>query len=130
MADTSAIINAERLVSVSHEWPAFHDAEVLSVRLDRRGHSGPTLDMDLWLRGTADADVVGESPSVDVSLRFGHVDQVELLDFGPQNVLFDMVLDRAGDRWQVRLNTSYGLCGGFAAASIEVVAVVPHVEGR
>jgi len=50
---------------------------------------------------------------------------VELLDFGSQNVLFDVDLQETADCWKVGLNTSYGLYGNLIARAVEVAAVEP-----
>lgn len=46
--DPSSIDAAGALVEIFGYWPAFHDAEVIAVRLDRSGVSGsPELEADV-----------------------------------------------------------------------------------
>lgn len=58
------IENQELVTEIFGEWPSFHDAEVVSLRLDRQGEGGgedgPTLDaaIHVW-RTTEEVDPRG-----------------------------------------------------------------------
>lgn len=91
---------------------SFHDAEVLSLRLDR---SGPTLELDV--------EVFAQQPDARlVRLRFRNVTDLEIGEFNDQNVLFDLRAERGDDDlYDVTLLSSYGLGGYFRCATIEAV---------
>ncbi len=44
ISEAEYVENAAALTSVFGRWPSFHDAEVLSMRLERAGEGGPSLD--------------------------------------------------------------------------------------
>ncbi len=49
---THKIAGAERVLDIFGAWPSFHDAEVLSLRLDRSGLSGgPELEAEIHVFG-------------------------------------------------------------------------------
>jgi hypothetical protein len=88
----------------------FHDAEVLAMRFDR---AGPTLEVDV--------EVFAQLPEARIErIRFTNVSDVELGGLNEQNVLFDLKADSAADgRWDVTLQSTYGLGGSFRCAAIE-----------
>jgi Immunity protein 50 len=88
---------------------SFHDAEVLAVRLDR---DGPTLDLKV--------EVAAQLPNARVvQLRFREVSNLEIRGLNEQNVLFDLRVERGtDDRYDVELQSSYGLSGSFGCTSI------------
>jgi len=43
MTETEFVKNADVLINIFGYWPSFHDAEVLTMRLDRAGADGPSL---------------------------------------------------------------------------------------
>jgi hypothetical protein len=90
----------------------FHDAEVLAVRLDR---DGPTMELDI--------EVFAQLPQARTErLRFRKVSELEIRGLNEQNVLFNVVADRAADGlWEVTLQSSYGLGGTFRCRSIEAL---------
>jgi hypothetical protein len=81
----------------------FHDAEVISLRLDR---AGPTLELAIAL-----------DSGTPLLLSFEEVADVDLVCFEKQNVLFDIAAAATSDGcWQVSLESSCGLAGGFRCA--------------
>ena len=90
----------------------FHDAEVLTVRLDR---DGPTMELDI--------EVFAQLPEARTErLRFREISDLEIGGLNEQNVLFNVVAERAADGlWDVTLQSSYGLGGTFRCVSIEAL---------
>jgi hypothetical protein len=88
----------------------FHDAEVLRVSLDREG---PTLDLEI--------EVFAQMPQARIErVRFAEVSDLEIGGFNEQNVLFDVRAEQGADGlWDVHLQSSYGLGGGFRCRSIQ-----------
>ena len=90
----------------------FHDAEVVALRLDRKG---PTLDLDV-------VTVLPPGKGAFVELRFNGVSAIELGGFNEQNVLSDLVATQQDGRWHIRIWGSYGVEGGFQCSSVARVA--------
>src|SRR5689334_12879841 len=44
MTETELVSNAHALTQIFGYWPSFHDAEVLTMCLDRAGDDGPSLE--------------------------------------------------------------------------------------
>ena len=129
------IVNAEAVTRIFGDWPSFHDAEVIAMRLDRRGGGGkPQLEVDIhtW---EVTPEVMpdghrGWRKHTLVGLRFEAIDDLSLEDFNHQNVLFDVVLTDVSDRggslhWEVAFNSSFGLSASFLCGTITVVRAEP-----
>ncbi|MBA3725815.1 MAG: hypothetical protein H0W86_05030 [Armatimonadetes bacterium] len=43
--DLGAIKGSDKLISVYGAWPTFHDFEIVTVLLDRRGEDGPAMEL-------------------------------------------------------------------------------------
>lgn len=94
-------------------WPSFHDAEIISLALARRGES--------VLR------VYPYHPAKPATVNFvlEDVTDVELQDFSSQNVIFDLrvetAIDQNGDKaFRLTLYPCYGLAGRIDAKSIRI----------
>jgi hypothetical protein len=130
MMQTVDVINGDALIERFGNWPSFHDAEVLAVRLDsgQRSDGVVRLQLDIHL-----LPVDGQRHHTLATLEFEEIEEVELDGFGPQNVLFDLVLEEvrlaAGRQIQVELQSSNGLGGTFRCRQIVVVGVEPHEPG-
>jgi Immunity protein 50 len=133
--DPSRIHNSEALTSVFGTWPSFHDAEVVAVRLDRSGMSGPEME--------ADIHVFEMTPEVTpegfyrlrnhtlVTLLFTGIEGLSMDDFNQQNVLSDLVLKDTSERqpdvleWEVVFAASFGLAAKFLCEAISVLRAEP-----
>jgi hypothetical protein len=138
--DVPRIVNSETLESRLGSWPSFHDAEVLSVRLDsgQRSDGRARLELDIHV-----FDVDGQLPDgrlnfvrhTIATLEFAGVESLELDGFGPQNVLDDLVLrDLATEgattaTIKVELPSNNGLAGGFRCEQVTVLAARPYTPG-
>lgn len=131
------IRNTERLIAQLGAWPDFHDAEVLAARLDCGQGSGgrPSLELDIHVftvaqgGGEQSAGYAFENHTL-VTLRFEEIDALELEDFGPQNVLFSLDVQRdSTGRLTVDLPSSNGMTAVFTAASASVAAAEPFTPG-
>lgn len=124
-----SILHAERLLDAFGYWPSFHDAEVHQVVLDRGG-AGVRPSVMLRVHVFDSNGVVDQHGffkvrvSVLATLRFTDVTDVELRDFGVQNVLDELLLEQQVDgRIAVELTTNFGLSGAFTCAAMEVAEV-------
>lgn len=130
------IAGAEAVTSIFGEWPSFHDAEVLRVRLDRGdGRSPVHLEADVHVFAmTSEVDDRGFFVLRDhtlVTLRFDGIADLDLGGFNHQNVLFSLSLEDITSRqldvlrWAVRFDSSHGVGASFLCERINVLAVEP-----
>ena len=127
--------NHEALVERFGAWPSFHDAEVLSVRLDngQRTDGRVAVELDVHI-----FEITGETDEYGyyvfrlhtlVTLRFDGACEIELEDFGPQNVLDGLELELADEpavdaaRLSVELPSNNGLSGALRCEEATVMAV-------
>src|SRR5262245_45864846 len=115
---------ADQIVSWFGRWPSFHDAEILSLHLNRRGVS--RIDVHAWRMTdqTYEKDgrryFVREKHAV-VRFELEAVSNLELFDFNAQNVLARLDLVREGNLFSLRLDTVYGLGGRIDAGRVRVL---------
>jgi hypothetical protein len=129
------IENKEVLTEVFGYWPSFHDAEVLSIHLDREGQSGyfgPTSSAKV--RVFEITSEVSEHGSYIlrhhtlVTLRFFQVDDFQAGGFNHENTLWGLAITDVSDRqlenikFEVRFSSSYGLEMAFVCKAVRVVA--------
>ncbi len=136
MTESEFVENAEVLTAVFSEWPSFHDAEVLSMLLDREGSVGPTLDARIHVfRMTSEVDSRGFYVLTHhslVTLRFVNIILLQLHWFSHQNVLSDLLLELAGAddaehrRFRAQFGSSCGVEAELLCDQIMVVAVEPY----
>ena len=146
MAAEDLIEGRERVTAVFGHWPSFHDAEVMSLRMDRGAAgagpgSGPTFDVILHAfemtdQVAPDGFLVLRN-HVLVHLRFHGVVDSQLGGFNQQNSLFGLRLEDIrshgleGIGLQVDLDASNGLNASFECHHAEVVSVLPcDKDGR
>lgn len=129
-----------KILSAFGYFPAFHDAEIIGLSLNRNATpelSYPTVSIEFTLHGwemTSEITPTGHyrlSKHHLVRFRFDGVDEVDLRDFNHQNALFELKIseiDPPGARLKVEFSSSYGLEGGFTAFSGAVLDVTPCDE--
>lgn len=118
--------NASLVTDVLGGWPDFHDAEVLSLTLDRSG-PGLTLILHTWrtLPETDERGYFKRVSGIAVTLAFHHVADIELSGFNEQNVLCGLSFERDAERILVSLTDTYGLGGSFTCDAADVLGVEP-----
>jgi hypothetical protein len=101
--------------------PSFHDAEILSLELDRKG---PTCRMRVhtW-EITEEVDEAGcfvLDRHVLVSFELGDVTELSLDGFNHQNVIFELFIERSGEGYRIEIESSFGLSGAIAAKTVRI----------
>jgi hypothetical protein len=112
-----AIAGAETLKKWFGSWPSFHDAEVITLSLVRKGPS--ILRIYPYCPGKA----------ATVNFILEDVTDVELHDFSSQNVIMSLEVERAIDQnadpvYRLSLSPCYGLAGRIDAKSIRVELIL------
>jgi len=124
------IVNAEKVCSIFGEWPMFHDAEVLTVILNRGlPHNFKTsMVARVWTfkvhRDKTDSK--GYYKSTDhsiVTFRFDEPDELVLQGFNHQNVLFDITFKLLDNMVHVTFESTYGVHATFRCQKVSVESV-------
>jgi hypothetical protein len=101
-------------------WPTFHDAEVLSLLLDRNGAS--SLRIHTWHR-TNQVDGGGNYVRTKhrvVSFILESVTDCDLGAFNHQNVLNSLTVEREPEGYKLSLGPSFGLNGTITAERLKI----------
>ncbi len=126
MPSTPEIVGFDTLREKFGPWPAFHDAEILRIILDR---SGPSATFELLV------PVKGEPKSAhyEVHILFMDIDVLHLTNFNYQNVIFSMTIDpiteerfatgKAEDRIKIGIHSSFGAECSFTCAHGRVLRI-------
>ena len=119
---TPALPGAEAVASWFGHWPSFHDAEVLSLHINRAGRSqirvytfitGDRTDSTGHYVVEREAIVVFEFENIK-SLR------LEGEDADRQNVIASLTVEQTSGGWRLELSPCYGLAGEIVAAELSV----------
>ena len=129
------IKNKERLIDIFGRWPSFHDAEILSIYLDRNGEGGPFLDAKIHLfemtKQVDDRGVFVLKHHTLVTFRFAQVMMGEVKWFNHQNVIAYMSIDEVesgqndGCSFNVSIESSYGCEASFRCGDVIITNVEP-----
>lgn len=130
--------NAEALTRLFGHWPSFHDAEVLSIHLDRAGEDGPCLDAEIHVFQMTNAvDEQGYYVLTNhtlVTLRFTNLLLRELRWFNAQNSLFQIDMEQVepteneGRPLRVSFDSNEGVEASFLCERITVQSVEPFPQ--
>lgn len=132
------IRNVELLTKIFGRFPSFHDAEVLSLVLERgeRDISGPTLEtrihvFEMTSEVVENKRIVLKNHSI-VRFRFSDIVNLEIDEFNHQNVLSGLYIDRNQDQgaetsqFKVTFEGIYGMHAVFGCRRISVESVEPY----
>jgi hypothetical protein len=114
------VAGVEALLQWFGKWPSFHDAEVLSLELNRVGAS--CVRIHTWeMTNELDANgfYVLRKHAV-VSFFLDRLKNIELSEFSSQNVIFGLSVTRSAEGLQLFLDPSYGVGGTLTAEAIRV----------
>ena len=116
----SQIPGAQRLYEWFGYWPDFHEAEVVSLLLQRSEPS--ELCVHTWHmsnRVDANGSYVLER-HVLVRFLLGGIESLNLDGFNRQNVLGELVLSAEGEGFRIELSPCYGMAGSIVARDISI----------
>jgi hypothetical protein len=101
-------------------WPDFHDADIITLALNRKGVS--TVQIYTWhMAGKIDdRGYLIQEKQVLVNFRMEEILSLSLSDFSDQNVIFGLSLSRIDEEFEIRLDPCYGISGTIAARKLSV----------
>jgi len=120
MIHPSSIIGSEKLIEIFDEWPVFHDAELVSIKLQqtsRHKYTRPSLE------------AIVEFASVRIHFLFFNISNLRLSEFFNYNSLLDLSITDVREcqmeevRFTVHFDPSIGTEASFQCQEIEVLSV-------
>ncbi len=134
------IQNEHLLTDIFGSFPSFHDAEVLSLVLDKGEGRGNWLETLIHVfRITKEVDDENRLVTKDhvvVKFRFSSILNLRIDEFFQQNVLWNLEIKQTSDRekahvkFKVVFNASVGMSAEFHCEAISIESVEPYVDTR
>jgi len=128
-----AVTGAQQLHDWFGYWPTFHDAEVISLHLNRKNPS--ILKVHTW-EMTSEVDMTGHYVlAKDVVVDFvidisAADDSLELYGYSHQNVIFGLAIDKDDSAYKLDIDPCYGLGGSIKADNISIRLTPGEPEGH
>jgi len=128
----SIVSDSEQLTTIFGEWPSFHDAEVLSIRLERAFedlYESPVLYASIHVfaarRNERSPTGVEFYNHTIVTFRFTLVLGLHLAEFNQQNAIFDLIFERPPDApdvapFRITFEPSFGIQCSFFCKSVGI----------
>ena len=118
--ELTGIAGAQELYDWFGCWPQFHDAEVLSLHLNRTGSS--VLTVHAWdMTDHVDSDgFYVLQKHVIVRFLLDGITESSFEDFNHQNVLFSLRLTKQDDGFNLTLDSSFGQSGSILAKNVAI----------
>jgi immunity protein 50 of polymorphic toxin system len=101
-------------------WPTFHDSEIISLHLNRKGSS--SLHVHTW-EMTKEIDEKGYyvmAKHIVVEFVFETISGLSLNSFNRQNVIFGLGLEKTDSGFRLTLDECYGLAGSIEAEKLSI----------
>ena len=111
---------AAELFSWFGYWPSFHDAEIVSLILNRNDYSTLQLYAYHMTDAIDDRGFFVLEKHVLVNFRMEEISSLSLLDFNSQNVIFGLGLSRVEAGFQIDIDPCYGMSGTIAAKRLSI----------
>lgn len=122
------------LTNIFHEWPSFHDAEIVRLTL-WRGPRSASLELVIHVFAMpGNLNSRGHFVTTDhtlATIRFDSVEQLRLEDFNRQNAIDDLKIESdasSGKRFAVDIPANNGCDASFLCDSISVIAAEPYTH--
>lgn len=113
---TNIVKNSEILVEYFGYFPTFHDAEVVTVKMDRQG---PNIEIIL-----KDINTKNQSCFCLITLEFKNIVDVNLRDFNHQNVLSSIKFQKEKNCIHSLINTNFGLYGFIRSKNVIISSLI------
>lgn len=135
------IIGFEKLTELFGYWPSFHDAEIISISLDRNGEEeweGPILHAKIHVfqmgpeTKNTGGNFIFHHHSI-VTFRFANVEDLEIKEFNQQNAINGLTLsEKYNERlkqniFEVEFEQSFGVSCTFICRNIEIINIEKRI---
>jgi hypothetical protein len=126
------ILEADKVIAHFGEWPSFHDMEVVSIHMDRRGPEGPSIEFVIFAWAytgrIAPEGYYEQHRHALIRFRCEQVSENHLDGFNHQNVLDGLAVvpaDGGETLLEVRLPSIFGVGGVIECGGFRVLDVTP-----
>jgi len=134
--------NSQKIISIFGHWPMFHDAEIFEFHLWRgnmdpetQTYILPVLTVKILLmQMTSETDEKGCYSFIKhtlATLRFHHVEKIEMKDFNYQNAIYELAIERQervtgpSPVFIVQFDSAFGMDAMLECGAIEVLDAIP-----
>jgi Immunity protein 50 len=101
-------------------WPSFHDAEIVSLNLERNSSSRLKVHAFHTVNETNALGHYRTTKHAVVCFMLDEIQDLNLVQFSAQNVISELVLSKNNEGYSIQLGCCYGLCGSLTAKSIRI----------
>ena len=101
-------------------WPTFHDAEIVSLNLNRGSESSLKIHAFHTCSELNERGHYKTTKHAVVSFILDDIRDLDLMQFSSQNVISALVLSKLDEGYSIELGCCYGLCGSFTAMNIRI----------
>ncbi|WP_210513662.1 Imm50 family immunity protein [Hymenobacter terricola] len=122
--EIAGIENQELVIAHFGQWPAFHDAEIVSILFERAEQGyWPVISLKIYTVGGFDRKTSTAAKHCLIELLFAGVQDHELAGFNHQNVVFSIDFTKVGNLIMCDIEPCYGVSGYIAAERVVVESV-------
>ena len=118
--ELEGVPGAQELFDWFGYWPSFHDAELLSLKVERDGISGLRLHTWEMTRDLDDKGYFKLIKHVVVEFAFEGVTGIGLDEIRHENILMELSLHRKGTEYIVEMNDVYGVSGRIEVKQVSI----------
>ena len=111
---------ADKLLALYGRWPSFHDAEIVSLYLNRSSGSSLVIHTFALTSGVDEAGRYITEKHALVSFHLGEVLDCELYGFNMQNVTSGVEIDAVEGGYKLVLGGCFGLEGFVTAVTLRI----------
>jgi immunity protein 50 of polymorphic toxin system len=115
-----AIVGARELHEWFGYWPTFHDAEILSLHLNRHGTSSLLIHTWEMTKKVDERGFYVLEKHIVVEFVLDDISELELGGFSHQNVISGLELVKKGAGFELALDPCYGLAGTIEAQKVSI----------
>ena len=123
------LAGAQKLIDWFGCWPSFHDAEVISIELNREGVSKLRVHFFSTRNRTNDRGYYITENHAIVSFILEDIAQLELNGFNHQNVLSSISVNPVDTQYEIILGDCYGVSGRILASKLSF-ELEPGMPGK
>jgi hypothetical protein len=130
------IIGHKKVIDLFGHWPAFHDAEIVSIRLDRNSESefdGPIVQFGIHaFTMTGETDDTGHFKCINhsvIEIKCDGVDSINIEGFNHQNAIDALIIEEIENdiqywnKFKIEFEPAFGVSANLVCRKIEVTSI-------